>query len=101
MATDLSRLIERAKRRQRRLALKREKTAPAAGPRRKSWGKSSPYKGVYVTPQGRFAARIRVAKTLHYLGTFPDEEAAARAHDSKARELLGDRATLNFPEGGS
>lgn len=33
-----------------------------------------------------------------YAGRYFDEMEAARAHDRKARELLGDRAKLNFPD---
>ena len=38
----------------------------------------------------------------HYIGTFEDEEAAARAHDQKAIEVKGQERALsdglNFPE---
>ena len=33
-----------------------------------------------------------------YLGVFDTEEAAARAYDTKAKELYGDKARLNFPD---
>ena len=39
-------------------------------------------------------------KGSNHLGYFASEDEAARAHDDKARELLGDDAIVNFfPDG--
>lgn len=91
----LAALIRQADRRQKRLA--RPAATPPVGPRRKGWSSSSAFRGVYPVPSGRWAAKLRVGKTLHYCGTFDTEADAARAHDARATELLGDAARLNFP----
>lgn len=70
-----------------------------ATPRQNSWNKKirsdnqSGYKGVYrgtsawiATIQGR------------YLGSFKTKEEAAAAYDTKAKELYGEYAQLNFPK---
>jgi hypothetical protein len=59
---------------------------------------SSPYKGVSrIKSTGKWEARIKTNGVGVYLGTFADESAAARAYDSKAREIFGEFAFLNFP----
>lgn len=59
-------------------------------------GKSS-FRGVH--PSGRkWGAVIGTGGKLKWLGTYPTEEAAARAYDEAARELHGEAAALNFPE---
>lgn len=54
-------------------------------------GSASRFKG--VTPASRrnnaWLARVRYKGTLYRLGTFPDEESAARAYDAKVIELAG------------
>lgn len=57
----------------------------------------SPFRGVH--PSGRkWGAVIGTGGKLKWLGTYPTEEAAARAYDEAARELHGEAAALNFPE---
>lgn len=47
---------------------------------------------------GRYWARITHNKITYRLGYHDTPEDAAQAYDKKARELLGDKAILNFPE---
>lgn len=60
---------------------------------------TSKYKGVSASKDGtRFFARISKERQMHHIGTFSDEDAAARAYDAKARELHGEFARCNFQE---
>jgi HNH endonuclease/AP2 domain len=60
---------------------------------------SSGYRGVYFSLQtGRWCADIVVNKKRMRIGSFSDSLTAARAYDSKAFTLLGEKAKLNFPE---
>lgn len=59
---------------------------------------SSPYKGVSRKSKG-WGAWITEEGTSVFLGTYPTAEAAAMAYDRKARQLYGDFAKVNFPEG--
>lgn len=60
---------------------------------------TSKYKGVSrIERNGKFKAAIQVDGTALRLGTFPDEESAARAYDRAAHDFLGDGAYLNFPD---
>lgn len=81
-------------------------TAPAArtgqqqAARRATRKHSSPYRGVTVR-RGRYIAQIKVGPASRQIGTFANEEDAARAYDSAARLAFGVYATTNFPvEGG-
>jgi predicted site-specific integrase-resolvase len=61
---------------------------------------TSRFKGVCLEKQtGRWRAQIQVDGHTHKLGRFRDEIAAAEAYDEAARELFGEHARLNFPDG--
>jgi len=58
---------------------------------------TSAFRGVSrCTKDGRWQARIRIAKEVVYLGRFPTEEQAARRYDEAARLHHGAQAMLNF-----
>lgn len=62
---------------------------------------SSGFKGVHLTKRGLrkpWQASIKKDKT-YYLGRYATAEEAARAYDAKAKELFGEFAYLNFPDG--
>jgi RAV-like factor len=58
---------------------------------------SSRFKGVVPQPNGRWGAQIYDRHERVWLGTFPDEVAAAHAYDVAARRYRGREAALNFP----
>ena len=62
---------------------------------------SSRYKGVVPQPNGRWGAQIYERHARVWLGTFPDEEAAARAYDVAALRYRGREAATNFPGAGA
>ena len=57
---------------------------------------SSKYKGVFKHGRG-YMGQIQYNRKFFYLGTYDDEEGAAKAYDEKAKELFGEYAKLNFP----
>ena len=62
---------------------------------------TSGYKGVcWDKSRGLWQANIKDQGKTLYLGRFSDPVAAARAYDTKARELSGAFARLNFPQEG-
>ena len=60
-------------------------------------GKSSKFKGVSWHTKGHvFMAQIKINQKSIHLGSFTNEEDAARAYDKKAKELFGDFAFVNL-----
>jgi hypothetical protein len=49
---------------------------------------------------GKFEARIRDGGKNHYLGSYSNEEEAARAFDLAALTMRGKHAICNFPHEG-
>lgn len=61
---------------------------------------TSRFKGVcWVEKDGRWLAQIKIHRQKRRLGYFRDEIAAAEAYDEAARELFGEHARPNFPDG--
>jgi hypothetical protein len=61
---------------------------------------SSRFKGVsWHTKDEVWRAAIKLQGVSRRLGSFRDEIAAAEAYDEAARELFGEHARLNFPDG--
>lgn len=61
---------------------------------------SSRHKGVHwVTSDRKWSVTITCDGKLRQLGRFRTEIAAAHAYDQAARELFGEHARLNFPQG--
>jgi len=52
-----------------------------------------------TTGNGRWESRIRFMNKDVHIGYYDTPEEAAHARDDKARELFGEFASLNFPEG--
>lgn len=58
------------------------------------------YKGVCLQKRtGKFQAQIQINKRSKYLGSFSSANDAASAYDKAAKEIFGEFAWLNFPEG--
>lgn len=67
---------------------------------RKNPNKSSIYKGVaWDKRDRRWKVRIGLNGKSYYLGYFKVEKDAGLAYDEKAKELFGEFARLNFPDG--
>lgn len=65
--------------------------------RRKSKAASSKFRGVtWVNSRNHWVANLTHCGKAFHLGYFDSEEDAARAYDTKARELFGVHASPNF-----
>src|SRR5205085_1388117 len=61
---------------------------------------TSNFKGVsWDASREKWKAQIRQGEMHRHIGRFGDEIAAAEAYDEAARELFGEHAYLNFPDG--
>jgi DNA-binding transcriptional MerR regulator len=61
---------------------------------------TSRFKGVsWIEKSGKWRVQIQKEGARRKLGEFDDEIAAAEAYDEAARELFGEHARLNFPDG--
>ena len=58
----------------------------------------SPYLGVWVKRNGRYATLVSVDGKQVYFGTFINERDAALMYDAVVRRTRGEFATLNFPD---
>lgn len=59
------------------------------------------FRGVYPVNKGKqYVARLRRGTEVVFAASYPTALEAAQAYDDKARELLGDKALLNFPREG-
>jgi hypothetical protein len=67
--------------------------------RRKRRGTSSRFRGViYRKDRDNYCAEVYYRSERFFLGYFRNEIEAARVHDRKAVELMGESAQVNFPE---
>jgi len=83
---------------------RRSNLRPASGSQnaqnQQKWSRptSSRFKGVHWNKRDKkWIARIGVEKRRINLGSFHDEEDAARAYDAAAKQYFGEYARLNFP----
>lgn len=61
---------------------------------------TSRFKGVcWDRRRERWYAKIKKDRVTRHLGSFRDEIAAAQRYDEAARELFGEHARVNFPDG--
>jgi hypothetical protein len=61
---------------------------------------TSRFKGVcWIERKGKWLAQVSKEGRCRRLGYFDDEIAAAEAYDEAARELFGEHARPNFPDG--
>ena len=66
----------------------------------KALGRTSRYRGVTKAGKNRWKARICYGGAKNYIGTYNNEEQAARAYDVEAAKTYGPHCELNFPPKG-
>lgn len=71
---------------------------PIKGLRTPSGKPKSQYRGVQWLQTGKNSGRWRVICDATYVGHFTDEVEAAKEYDKYAKQWIGEKATLNFPE---
>lgn len=80
-----------------RLATRQQNTQ--SQPKRRINNGTSRFKGVsYERRRGWWVAQICLDYKTKYLGSFHNEEEAARAYDRAARQYFGEFALVNFPD---
>ena len=80
----------------RRVNLREVSVAENSRNRNRKRNKNGNFKGTHRRGD-KWVAHIRVEGKLRHLGTFPNEEQAARAYDTEALQHFGQFALLNFP----
>jgi hypothetical protein len=66
-------------------------------PVKKQIKRKSKFKGVFPVPPDKWVARFNYGNVVTPIGIFSTEEEAAKAYDTVARNVLGAKAELNFP----
>jgi hypothetical protein len=81
-----------------RIATRSQNSANSDSSTRKRAARASRFKGVFWhNMNGKWCAQITANQKHRYLGSFHNEEDAAKAYDSAARIAFGEFARPNFP----
>ncbi len=74
--------------------------ADDARKRKRPGPSTSRFRGVSLLPNNKWLAQIKYGGRNHHIGSFDEEEEAAKAYDVAAREHHGGTARTNFDEAG-